>query len=106
MDAVIPMRHPIHFVLAAATLIAGPARAGESDPPKVRHEMAQVLQSEFKYAPVPPKNPEANAPMEGSTRGDVIAMPKLTVLSSKINMRNLERDILKLRLPRFSGHAG
>ncbi len=89
------MRHRIHFVLAAAAMVAGPARAGEGDPPKMNHEMAQVLQSEFKYTPAPPEHPEANAPMEGSTKGDVIAMPKLTVLSSRINMRDLERDIRK-----------
>jgi hypothetical protein len=89
------MRPGIHFVLAAATMMAGPAFAGEDDPPKVRHEMAQVLQSEFQYAPAPPKHPEADAPKEVSTEGDVIAMPKLTVLSSRINMRELERDIVR-----------
>ena len=89
------MRHRIHFAFVVAIMAAGLARADKSDPPKVSREMAQVLQSEFKYAPVPPKNPEANAPLEVPTRGDVIAMPKFTVLSSRINMRNLERDILK-----------
>jgi hypothetical protein len=89
------MRHRIHLVLAAAALIAGQAPAGEGDPPKVRQEMAQVLQSEFKYAPAPPIHPEADAPRGVSTEGNVVAMPKLTVLSSRVNMRNLEKDILK-----------
>jgi hypothetical protein len=89
------MRHRIHFVLAAAAMVAGPARAGEGDPPKVRHEMAQVLRSEFKYAPASPQPAEADASKEVATERDVVAMPKLTVLSSRINMRDLERDILK-----------
>jgi hypothetical protein len=95
MDEVIPMKHRIPCVLAAAAMMAGLAFAGEDDPPKVRHDLAQVLQSEFKYDPAPTMHPEADTPKEVSTEGNVVAMPKLTVLSSRINMRDLEKDILK-----------
>jgi hypothetical protein len=78
-----------------AAIMAGPSLAADDDPPKVRHEMAQVLQSEFKYAPALPKLPAADATREVVTEGDVVAMPKLTVFSSKINMRDLERDIVR-----------
>ena len=95
MDEVIPMRHRIQFVLAAAALVAGSARADERDPPKVRQEMTQVLRSEFKFSPGLPKPADADASPEAPNGRDVIAMPKLTVLSSRINMRDLEREIRK-----------
>jgi hypothetical protein len=57
--------------------------------------MAQALRSEFRYSPTASKHPEVSTPMESPKREDVIVMPKFTVLSSKINMRNLEGDILK-----------
>jgi hypothetical protein len=90
------MRHRIHLILAAAAIVSGPARAGEGDPPKVRPEMVQIFQSEFRYAPALPRQLEANPPpREGSPTGDTIALPRLTVLASRINMRDLGRDILQ-----------
>ena len=76
-------------------IVAGPARAGEGDPPKMRHETTRVLQSEFRFDPTLPRPTEANAPTEVAGGREAIAMPAFTVLSSKINMRDLERDIVK-----------
>jgi hypothetical protein len=89
------MRLGIHFVPAAAILMASSAFSGEDVPPNVRHDMAQILQSEFKYSPASPKRPDAEPPKAVSTEGDVVVMPKLMVLSSRINMRELERDIVR-----------
>jgi hypothetical protein len=89
------MRHRIHFVLAAAALVAGLVRAGDGDPLKVRHEATQILQSEFRFDPALPRPAKAPPPREVVGEREVIAMPTFTVLSSKINMRNLESDISK-----------
>jgi hypothetical protein len=85
----------IQLALAAAIMAANPARAGDRDPPKIRHEIAQVLQQEFRYSPVSPNAPTAAVPLERPPNTDAIAMPKLTVFSSRIRMRDLETEIVK-----------
>jgi hypothetical protein len=85
----------IQLALAAATMTADPACAGDSDPPKVSHEIAQVLQEEFEHSPVSPNAPAAAAPLERSPNADAIAMPKFTVFSSRIKMMDFERGIVK-----------
>ena len=76
-------------------MTADPACAGDSDPPKVSHEIAQVLQEEFKDSPVSPNAPPAAALLERSPNAEAIAMPKLTVFSSRVKMRDFETEITK-----------
>ena len=61
----------------------------------MRHETTRVLQSEFRFDRTLPRPTEANDPTEVAGGREAIAMPAFTVLSSKINMRNLESEITK-----------
>lgn len=90
------MRSEIQLALVTAALIAGPVYA-DDDPPDLHCDMARALRAEFHYSPPPPTAPAPAAPDKIPGNGDVIAMPKLTVLSSRINLRELERDIVRNR---------
>ena len=81
------------LVWLAATIASAAAAADQPDhPPKLNAEISQTLQTEFKYAPPLPDATVLPAPPT-AVEEPVIAMPKFTVLSSRINMRELERQI-------------
>jgi len=90
------MRWEVQLALVAAALVASPAFA-DDDPTNLRRDMARALREEFRYAPAPPAAPATVVPAGIPGGGDLIAMPKFTVLSSRINMRELERDIARNR---------
>jgi hypothetical protein len=88
------MKSGLQFALLSAALLAGPALA-DDDPPNLRRDLTRALRAEFRYAPAPADQPQAHVPAEIPAASAVIAMPRFTVLSSRINMRELERDIVR-----------